>query len=50
MNCPWEVGGRMTKILTFKVGQSCRSTLNSRAAQQRRPTGCSKIFCAARID
>jgi hypothetical protein len=28
----------MTKIFTFLVGQSCRSALNSWAAQQRRPT------------
>jgi hypothetical protein len=28
----------MTGIFTFLVGQSCRSALNSWAAQQRRPT------------
>ena len=34
----------MTKIFTFLVGQSCRSALNSWAAQQRRPTEDVKIF------
>ena len=34
----------MTKIFTFLVGQSCRSALNSWAAQQRRPTDGVKIF------
>jgi hypothetical protein len=28
----------MTRILIFLAGQSCRSSLNSSAAQQRRPT------------
>jgi hypothetical protein len=36
--------GRRTKIFTFQVGQSCRSALNSWAAQQRRPTGDMKIL------
>jgi len=34
----------MTKIFTFMVGQSCRSALNSWAAQQRRPTDDVKIL------
>jgi hypothetical protein len=34
----------MTRIFTFLVGQSCRSALNSWAAQQRRPTKDVKIF------
>jgi len=34
----------MTKIFIFLVGQSCRSALNSWAAQQRRPTEDMKIF------
>jgi hypothetical protein len=34
----------MTNIFTFLVGQSCRSALNSWAAQQRRPTEDGKIF------
>jgi len=34
----------MTKTFTFLVGQSCCSALNSRAAQQRRPTEYAKIF------
>ena len=34
----------MTEIFTFLVGQSCRSALNSWAAQQRRPTEDVKIF------
>ena len=38
----------MTKISTFLVGQSCRSALNSWAAQQRRPTEDVKIFVLAR--
>jgi len=33
----------MTKIFIFLVGQSCRSALNSWAAQQRRPTEDMKI-------
>jgi hypothetical protein len=36
--------GRMTKIFTFVAGQSCRSALNSWAAQQRRPTEDVKVF------
>jgi hypothetical protein len=35
---------RMTKYFTFLVGQSCRSALNSWAAEQRRPTDEVKIF------
>jgi hypothetical protein len=31
--------GRTTKFFALLVGQSCRSALNSGAAQQRRPTG-----------
>ena len=34
----------MTKIFTFLAGQSCRSALNSWAAQQRRPTEDMKVF------
>jgi hypothetical protein len=34
----------MTKIFIFLVGQSCRSALNTWAAQQRRPTDDVKIF------
>jgi len=34
----------MTKTFIFVVGQSCRSALNSWAAQQRRPTEDVKIF------
>ena len=34
----------MTRVITFVVGQSCRSALNSWAAQQRRSTGYVKIF------
>jgi hypothetical protein len=34
----------MTKIFTFLVGQSCRSALNSWAAQQHRPTDGVKIL------
>jgi hypothetical protein len=33
----------MTRIFTFVVGQSCRSAMNSWAAQQRRPTADVKI-------
>ena len=35
---------RMTRIFPIVVGQSCRSALNSWAAQQRRPTEDVKIF------
>jgi hypothetical protein len=35
---------RRTRIFTFLVGQSCRSALNSWAAQQRRPTDNLEIF------
>ena len=38
----------MTRIITFLVGQSCRSALNSWAAQQRRPTEDKKIFVLRR--
>jgi hypothetical protein len=34
----------MTQIFTLLVGQSCRSALNSLAAQQRRPTDNVKIL------
>jgi hypothetical protein len=34
----------MTKIFAFLVGQSCRSALNSWAAQQRRPAENMEIF------
>ena len=34
----------MTKIFTFLAGQSCRSALNSWAAQQRRPAEDVEIF------
>ena len=34
----------MTKIFTFLVGQSCRSALNSWAAQQRRPAEDTKLL------
>jgi hypothetical protein len=37
-------GGRMTKIFTFLVGQSCRSARNFWAAQQRRSTDDVKVF------
>jgi hypothetical protein len=36
--------GRGTKIFAIVVGQSCRSALNSWAAQQRRPTKDVKIL------
>ena len=36
--------GCRTRIFSFPVGQSCRSALNSWAAQQRRPTDDVKIF------
>jgi hypothetical protein len=37
-------GGCRTKTFTFLVGQSCRSALNSWAAQQCRPTDDVKVF------
>jgi len=36
--------GCRTKFFAFPVGQSCRSALNSWAAQQRRPTEDTKNF------
>jgi len=40
----------MKKIITFLVGQSCRSALNFWAAQQRRPTEDVKIFVLHPVD